>query len=144
VRDRMLVNMSTAEWDDVIRVHLRGHFMTMRHAAIYWRDQSKSGNQPNASIINTSSTSGLFGKVGQANYGAAKTGLATLTMIAAEELAMYGVRVNAIAQRHGQGLTHGLGGAVDEIPSGFDELNRSSRLPGGHRRDRLCTLSNRC
>src|ERR1700716_2609428 len=75
LRDRMLANMSEAEFDDVVRVHLKGHFAPLRHAAAYWRDQSKAGNPVNASVINTSSTSGLFGDVGQTNYGAAKTGI---------------------------------------------------------------------
>src|SRR6266446_2321531 len=67
LRDRMLANMSEAEFDDVVRVHLKGHFAPLRHAAAYWRDQSKAGNTVNASVINTSSTSGLFGNVGQTN-----------------------------------------------------------------------------
>jgi len=131
VRDRMLVNMSGAEWDDVMRVHLRGHFCPTRHAAGYWRDQSKAGQQPKASVINTTSTSGLFGKVGQINYGAAKIGLASFTMIAATELSRYGVRVNAIAPAARTRLTQGLGGVVDEeVPEGkFDELDPANVSP---------------
>ena len=97
LRDRMLVNMSAEEWDAVIRVHLRGHFCPTRWAAAYWREQSKTGREGARSVINTSSASGLFGNAGQTNYGAAKIGIATFTMIADSELARYGVRVNAIA-----------------------------------------------
>jgi NAD(P)-dependent dehydrogenase (short-subunit alcohol dehydrogenase family) len=97
LRDRTIANMSEAEWDDVIRVHLKGHFAPLRFAATYWKDQAKSGAPVNAAVVNTSSTSGLFNNPGQANYGAAKTGIATLTMIAQAELERYGVRVNAIA-----------------------------------------------
>jgi NAD(P)-dependent dehydrogenase (short-subunit alcohol dehydrogenase family) len=97
LRDRMLVNMSEAEWDDVVRVHLKGHFGPLRFAAAYWREQSKAGKQVNAAVVNTSSTSGLFNNPGQTNYGAAKTGITSLTIIAQKELERYGVRVNAIA-----------------------------------------------
>jgi NAD(P)-dependent dehydrogenase (short-subunit alcohol dehydrogenase family) len=97
LRDRMLVNMSEAEWDAVIKVHLKGTFSPMRHASAYWRDQSKAGNQIDARIINTTSPSGLFGNAGQTNYGAAKAGIASMSVIAAMELARYGVTVNAIA-----------------------------------------------
>jgi NAD(P)-dependent dehydrogenase (short-subunit alcohol dehydrogenase family) len=97
LRDRMMVNMGEAEWDAVIKVHLKGTFAPSRHAADYWKSQSKAGNQPVARIINTSSPSGLFGNVGQANYGAAKAGIAAFTVITATELSRYGVTVNAIA-----------------------------------------------
>ena len=97
VRDRMLVNMSEREWDDVIRVHLRGTFLPTRHAAAYWREEARAGRRRQARIINTSSASGLFGNVGQANYGAAKAGVAGFTLIAAAELGRYGVTVNAIS-----------------------------------------------
>jgi NAD(P)-dependent dehydrogenase (short-subunit alcohol dehydrogenase family) len=97
LRDRMLVNMSVEEWDAVMRVHLRGHFCPTRWAATYWREQSKAGHEGRRSVINTSSASGLFGNPGQTNYGAAKIGIATFSMIADQELARYGVRVNAIA-----------------------------------------------
>jgi NAD(P)-dependent dehydrogenase (short-subunit alcohol dehydrogenase family) len=80
-----------------VKVHLRGHFCPTRHAAAYWRDRSKAGNDGKRAVINTSSTSGLFGNVGQTNYGAAKTGIATFSIIANQELSRYGVRVNAIA-----------------------------------------------
>ncbi|CUR58352.1 Short-chain dehydrogenase/reductase SDR [metagenome] len=97
IRDRMLVNMSIDEWDAVIRVHLRGTFCVTRHAASYWRDRSKAGDDVDARIINTSSSSGIYGAVGQSNYGAAKAGIAAFTVISAMELARYGVTANAIA-----------------------------------------------
>jgi NAD(P)-dependent dehydrogenase (short-subunit alcohol dehydrogenase family) len=97
LRDRMLVNMSEEEWDSVIRVHLKGTFAVSRHAAAFWRDRSKAGDSNDARIINTTSVSGIYGNMGQANYGAAKSGIAGLTIIAARELARYGVTVNAIA-----------------------------------------------
>ena len=97
LRDKMLVNMSEAEWDAVLTVHLKGTFMMSRHAASYWRDRSKSGETVDARIINTTSPSGLFGNLGQTNYGAAKAGIAAFSIIAAGELGRYGVTVNAIA-----------------------------------------------
>ncbi|HWA66496.1 MAG TPA: SDR family oxidoreductase [Mycobacteriales bacterium] len=97
LRDRMLVGTSIEEWDAVVRVHLRGHFCTLRHAAEYWREQSKTGTQRDARIVNTSSGAGLMGSVGQGNYSAAKAGIVGLTLVAAAELARYGVTVNAIA-----------------------------------------------
>jgi NAD(P)-dependent dehydrogenase (short-subunit alcohol dehydrogenase family) len=97
LRDRMLVNMTPDEWDAVIRVHLRGTFAPSRWAAAYWREQAKSGEANDARIVNTVSASGLYGNAGQANYGAAKAGIAAFTIIAATELARYGVTVNALA-----------------------------------------------
>lgn len=97
LRDKVLVQMSEADWDSVIRVHLKGHFAPLHFAAAYWRAQTKAGVPVNASVINTTSTSGLHANAGQANYGAAKSGIATLSEIAAKELARYGVRVNAVA-----------------------------------------------
>ncbi len=105
LRDRMLVNMSVEEWDAVIRVHLRGHFCPTRWAAAYWRDQSKAGAEVPRAVVNTSSTSGLFGNQGQTNYGAAKTAIATFSIIADAELGRYGVRVNAIAPAAATRLT---------------------------------------
>jgi NAD(P)-dependent dehydrogenase (short-subunit alcohol dehydrogenase family) len=105
LRDRMLPNMSAEEWDAIVRVHLRGHFCPTRHAAAYWRDQSKAGVEAKRAVVNTSSTSGLFGNRGQTNYGAAKTGIATFSIIADAELARYGVRVNAIAPAAATRLT---------------------------------------
>jgi NAD(P)-dependent dehydrogenase (short-subunit alcohol dehydrogenase family) len=97
LRDRMLVNMSEEEWDSVVKVHLKGTFAVARHAAAYWRDRAKAGETNDARIINTTSVSGIYGNIGQANYGAAKAGIAGLTIIAARELGRYGVTVNAIA-----------------------------------------------
>jgi NAD(P)-dependent dehydrogenase (short-subunit alcohol dehydrogenase family) len=108
LRDRMIANMTEAEWDSVIHVHLKGHFCPTRHVAAYWRDQTKAGNTGLRSIINTSSTSGLFGNAGQTNYGAAKMGIAALTIISNTELGRYGVRVNAIAPAALTRLTAGL------------------------------------
>jgi len=96
-RNNVLVNLTEEDWDDVIRVHLKGHFVPSHHAAAYWRQRAKEGHEVKASIINTSSTSGLLGNVGQSNYGAAKAGVAAFTVIVADELGRYGVRVNAIS-----------------------------------------------
>jgi NAD(P)-dependent dehydrogenase (short-subunit alcohol dehydrogenase family) len=97
LRDRMLVNMTEDEWDAVIRVHLKGTFAPSRHAAAHWRERVKAGEEVDARLINTTSVSGIYGNVGQTNYGAAKMGVAGFTIIAAEELGRYGVTVNAIA-----------------------------------------------
>ena len=97
LRDRMLVNMTEGEWDAVIAVHLKGHFAPTQHAAAYWRERSKAGEEVRARVINTSSPSGVFGNIGQANYGAAKAGIAGFTLIVAQELARYGVTVNCLA-----------------------------------------------
>jgi NAD(P)-dependent dehydrogenase (short-subunit alcohol dehydrogenase family) len=97
LRDRMLVNMTAEEWDAVVRVHLRGTFAPARHAAAYWRNRAKRGEPNDARIINTTSISGLYANPGQSNYGAAKAGIAAFTLIAAQELARYGVTVNAVA-----------------------------------------------
>ena len=98
LRDRMLVNMTEAEWDAVITVHLKGTFAPAHFAAAYWRDRSKTmGRGVDARLINTTSISGMFGNAGQTNYGAAKAGIAAFTVIAARELARYGVTVNAVA-----------------------------------------------
>jgi NAD(P)-dependent dehydrogenase (short-subunit alcohol dehydrogenase family) len=97
LRDRMVVNMTEAEWDSVVAVHLKGTFVTSHHAAAYWRDRAKAGEDNDARIINTTSSSGIFGNVGQANYGAAKAGIASLTIITSMELQRYGVTVNAVA-----------------------------------------------
>ncbi|MER5715938.1 SDR family oxidoreductase [Streptomyces sp. NPDC002132] len=97
LRDRMLVNLDEDDWDAVVRVHLKGHFLPLKHAAAHWRAEAKAGRAPGARIINTSSGAGLLGSVGQGNYSAAKAGILTLTLVAAAELARYGVQVNAIA-----------------------------------------------
>src|SRR5207247_6038954 len=85
------------EWDAVIAVHLKGHFAPTRHAAAYWRERSKAGDEVKGRVVNTSSPSGVFGNVGQANYGAAKSGIAGFTLIVAQELQRYGVTVNCLA-----------------------------------------------
>lgn len=109
LRDRMLTNMSEDEWDSVIQVHLKGTFAPARHAAAYWRERSKEiGGPVKAAIINTSSTSGIYGNVGQTNYGAAKAGIAAFTVIAARELRRYGVSVNAIAPSAHTRMTENL------------------------------------
>jgi NAD(P)-dependent dehydrogenase (short-subunit alcohol dehydrogenase family) len=97
LRDRMLFSMTEAEWDDVIRVHLKGTFATSRHAAAYWRDQAKNGVENDARLINTTSVAGIYANPGQTNYGAAKAGIAAFTQIAALELGRYGVTANAVA-----------------------------------------------
>ena len=97
IRDRILANTSEEEWDAVIRVHIKGHFATLRHAAEYWRGKAKAGETVDARVINTSSGVGLQGSVGQGNYSAAKAGIAALTLVAAAEMGRYGVTVNAIA-----------------------------------------------
>ncbi|MFE1880811.1 SDR family oxidoreductase [Streptomyces diastatochromogenes] len=97
LRDRMLVNLDEDDWDAVLRVHLKGHFLPLKHAAAHWRAEAKAGRGPMARIVNTSSGAGLLGSVGQGNYSAAKAGIIGLTLVAAAELARYGVQVNAVA-----------------------------------------------
>jgi NAD(P)-dependent dehydrogenase (short-subunit alcohol dehydrogenase family) len=121
LRDRVIVNMTEEEWDAVIHVHLKGHFCPTRHAASYWREQSKAGKEVQASIINTSSTSGLLGNPGQANYGAAKSGIATFSYIASLELGRYGVRSNAIAPAARTRLTEQTPGLQDVVRAPEDE-----------------------
>lgn len=125
LRDRVLVNMTEEEWDSVIQVHLKGHFVPSRWAAAYWREQSKAGKEVKANIINTSSTSGLNGNAGQANYGAAKAGIGAFTVILGMELTRYGIRTNAIAPAARTRMTlatPGLGEMVKEPedPGKFD------------------------
>jgi NAD(P)-dependent dehydrogenase (short-subunit alcohol dehydrogenase family) len=115
LRDRMLVNMTEAEWDAVIAVHLKGTFGPSRHAAAHWREQAKAGEPVDARIINTTSPSGIFGNPGQTNYGAAKAAIAGFTVIAALELERYGVTCNAISPGALTRLTEDLGmGELDE------------------------------
>jgi len=111
VRDRMLVNATENEWDAVVRVHLKGHFAPLRHAAAYWRLESKGERQRVARVINTSSGAGLQGSIGQAAYSAAKAGIAGLTLVAAAELSRVGVAVNAIAPVARTRMTEGVFGA---------------------------------
>jgi NAD(P)-dependent dehydrogenase (short-subunit alcohol dehydrogenase family) len=130
LRDRMFVNMSPQEWDDSIRVNLRGHFCVSRHAAAYWRDQSKAGNPVPARIVNTSSGAGLMGNIGQANYGAAKAGIAALTTIQAVELGRYGVTANAIAPSARTRLTEGVfADMMADVGSGFDVMAPENIAP---------------
>ncbi|MEU0834588.1 SDR family oxidoreductase [Streptomyces sp. NPDC056231] len=97
LRDRMLVNLDEDDWDAVMRVHLKGHFLPLKHATAHWRAEAKAGRDPVARVVNTSSGAGLRGSVGQGNYAAAKAGIVGLTLVAAAESAHYGVQVNAIA-----------------------------------------------
>ena len=113
LRDRMLVNMSEDEWDSVLRVHLKGTFAPSRHAAAYWRTEHKAGRFVDARIINTTSASGLYSNPGQANYGSAKTAIATFTIIAARELERYGVTVNALSPTALTRLTEHVADALD-------------------------------
>jgi NAD(P)-dependent dehydrogenase (short-subunit alcohol dehydrogenase family) len=117
LRDRMLFNMSEEEWDAVIRVHLKGTFAPMRWAAAYWRAEAKAERHVDARIVNTSSTSGLFANPGQANYGAAKSGIASMTQIAAKELGRHGVTANAIAPGARTRMTENLAGARGAAPA---------------------------
>jgi NAD(P)-dependent dehydrogenase (short-subunit alcohol dehydrogenase family) len=112
LRDRMLFNMSEEEWDSVIRVHLKGTFAPMRWASAYWRAEHKAERPVDARVINTSSTSGLFANPGQANYGAAKSGIASMTQIAAKELGRSGVTANAIAPGARTRMTENLASGV--------------------------------
>jgi NAD(P)-dependent dehydrogenase (short-subunit alcohol dehydrogenase family) len=134
LRDRVLVNMSEEEWDLVIDVHLKGHFCPTRHAAAYWREQSKSGKEVKASIIHTSSTSGILGNPGQANYGAAKAGIAAFSSICATELIRYGVRSNAITPAARTRLTEDVPEVGDlmkqpDDPRNFDRFNPANVSP---------------
>ncbi|MBE1493506.1 NAD(P)-dependent dehydrogenase (short-subunit alcohol dehydrogenase family) [Amycolatopsis lexingtonensis] len=122
VRDRMLANLDEDEWDAVIRVHLKGHFAPLRHAAAHWRAEAKAGRMPRARVINTSSGAGLLGSVGQGNYSAAKAGIAGLTVVAAAELARYGVTVNAIAPAARTRMTEGVFASMARPESGFDAM----------------------
>ena len=120
LRDRVLINMTEAEWDAVIHVHLKGHFVPTRHASAYWREQTKAGKEVKASVINTSSTSGLIGNPGQSNYGAAKAGIAAFTTITATELSRYGVRVNALTPNARTRMTVETPGLADIVSAPAD------------------------
>ncbi len=124
LRDRMLVNMTPEEWDAVIRVHLRGAFCPSRAALAYWRDRVKAGETNDARIINTTSPSGIYGNVGQTNYGAAKAGIAALTVIASMEVGRYGVTVNAVSPSALTRMTENLSmgrHAAELRPDQFDD-----------------------
>ena len=129
LRDRMLVNMDEHEWDAVIEVHLKGHFAPTRHAAAHWRERSKAGDQVVARVINTSSPSGVFGNVGQLNYGTAKAGIVGFTLIAAQELQRYGVTVNAIAPNARTRMTEAAFGEIPSPEDGFDAAEPANNSP---------------
>jgi NAD(P)-dependent dehydrogenase (short-subunit alcohol dehydrogenase family) len=135
LRDRFTVNMTIDEWDAVIRVHLRGHFCTLSHAAAHWRARSKAGEQFDASVINTASPVGLtVPNPGQLNYAAAKAGIAAMSQVAAAELFRYGVRVNAIAPSARTRMTVETPGleammAKPESPDAFDAMDPANVSP---------------
>ncbi|MGP0029380.1 MAG: SDR family oxidoreductase [Acidimicrobiales bacterium] len=131
LRDRMLVNMGVEDWDAVIRVHLRGTFAPIRWSAGYWRERAKDGKVNDARIVNTTSAAGLFGNVGQTNYGAAKAGIAALTIIAADELGRYGVTVNAIGPGAHTRMTEQArpGSYVPVEPGRFDASDPENVAP---------------
>ncbi|MGW2946028.1 SDR family oxidoreductase [Streptomyces sp. NPDC001226] len=123
LRDRMLVNLGEDDWDTVVRVHLKGHFLPLRHAAAHWRAEAKAGRTPIARVVNTSSGAGLLGAVGQGNYSAAKAGVLALTLVAAEELGPYGVQVNAIAPAARTRMTERTFARTMAAPgTGFDAM----------------------
>ena len=130
LRDRMLVNTSEEEWDAVVRVHLKGHFAPLRHAASYWRDEAKAGRPRAARIINTSSGAGLQGSIGQGTYSAAKAGIAGLTLVAAAELGRYGVTVNALAPAARTRMTEAAFAETMARPdAGFDAMDPANVSP---------------
>ncbi len=130
VRDRMLVNMSEQEWDLVLKVDLKGHFVPLRHAAAYWREQSKAGNPVEARVVNTSSGAGLMGSVGQGNYAAAKAGVVALTQVAAVEFSRFGVKLNAIAPAARTPMTEVVFAETMAKPeTGFDPMDPANVSP---------------
>ena len=132
LRDRVIINMTEEEWDVVVNVHLKGHFAPTHHAAVYWREQAKAGKEVKASIIHTTSTSGLFSNPGQANYDAAKSGIATLSQVCAKELSRYGVRSNAIAPGARTRLTESTPGLSEHVKppaEGFDVWDPANVSP---------------
>ncbi|GAA2288284.1 SDR family oxidoreductase [Streptomyces kunmingensis] len=124
LRDRMLVNLAEDDWDAVMRVHLKGHFLPLKHAAAYWRAEAKAGRTVTARVVNTTSGAGLLGSVGQGNYSAAKAGILGLTLVAAAELARYGVQVNAIAPAARTRMTEATFAETMAAPTsgGFDAM----------------------
>ncbi|WP_395407521.1 SDR family oxidoreductase [Pseudoduganella sp. UC29_106] len=129
-RDRMFASMGEADWDDVMRVHLKGHFCLANVLARRWRDASKAGNPVAARIINTSSGAGLAGSVGQSNYAAAKAGIAALTLVQAVELARYGVTSNCLAPAARTGMTQDVFGDMMKPPEeGFDYFAPANVAP---------------
>jgi NAD(P)-dependent dehydrogenase (short-subunit alcohol dehydrogenase family) len=130
LRDRMLVNTSEEEWDAVVRVHLKGHFAPLRHAASYWRDEAKAGRPRSARVVNTSSGAGLQGSIGQGTYSAAKAGIAGLTIVAAAELGRYGVTVNALAPAARTRMTEAAFADTMARPDeGFDAMDPANVSP---------------
>jgi NAD(P)-dependent dehydrogenase (short-subunit alcohol dehydrogenase family) len=132
LRDRTIINMTEAEWDDVVAVHLKGHFAPTRHAAVYWRNEHKAGRAKRRNLVHTTSTSGLFANPGQANYGAAKSGIATFSQIAAKELSRYHVVSNCIAPGARTRLTLATPGLEDIMApatTGFDEWDPANISP---------------
>src|SRR5436305_10018826 len=132
LRDRVLVNLTEDDWDSVLGVHLKGHAATMRWAAAHWRARAKAGQQVRASIISTTSGAGLLNNPGQANYSSAKAGIVALTLVAAKELARYGVRANAIAPLARTRMTAGSPGLDDMFRApddGFDAWHPSNVSP---------------
>ncbi|MEV6055391.1 SDR family oxidoreductase [Streptomyces sp. NPDC052107] len=131
LRDRMLLNLDEDAWDAVVRVHLKGHFLPLRHAAAHWRAEAKAGRVPEARVINTSSGAGLLGSVGQGNYSAAKAGIVGLTLVAAAELGRYGVQVNAIAPAARTRMTERTFAETMAVPEdgGFDAMAPANVSP---------------
>lgn len=129
IRDAMSFSMTEADWDDVIRVHLKGHFGPAHFAGAHWRARAKSGEPVGGRIVNTASESGLYGLAGQANYAAAKAGIASLTVVLARELAKYGVTVNAIAPRARTRMTESVLGGLEPAPGTFDEWDPANIAP---------------
>ena len=123
LRDQMSFNMDEESFDAVVRVHLKGHMATTRFASAHWRDRAKAGDEVSGRIINTVSEAGLYGGAGQANYAAAKAGIAAMTVSVARELKKYGVTVNAIAPRARTRMTEEVLGEFGAPPKdgGFDE-----------------------
>lgn len=130
-RDRMFTSLSEEDWDEVMRVHLKGHFCLSSHATRYWREKSKNGENPDARIINTSSGAGLQGSVGQTNYAAAKGGILTLTLNQAAELARYGITANAVAPQGRTGMTEKVFAEMMKIPEdgSFDKFDPANVAP---------------
>jgi len=120
LRDKMSFNLSEQDFDDVVRVHLKGHFSMSRTAGAYWRERHKAGQPIAGRVINTTSEAGLFGSVGQANYAAAKGAIATLTLVLAREYERFGVTVNAIAPRARTRMTSSALGSLEPEPGAFD------------------------
>ncbi|MEU8527322.1 SDR family oxidoreductase, partial [Streptomyces sp. NPDC048629] len=122
LRDRMLVNLDEDDWDAVMRVHVKGHFLPLKHAAAHWRAASKAGREVTARVINTTSGAGLLGSVGQGNYAAAKAGIVGLTLVAAAEMGRYGVQVNAIAPAARTRMTEEVFGGLEGAPEDVSPL----------------------